>query len=272
MAEQSKEIVAQLPYLRRYARALTGSQKLGDQYVRICLEAILAEPSRISADKDLRLQLFTVFHEAWHAVHSAIGDVETPGSEAEPGGKAGARPRLEQRLASLPSEERQVLLLVSLEGFSIDQTATILGLTSKEVEAKLNQARADIMRQEPTKVLIIEDEPLIAMDIAQIVQDLGHTVCGTAARKDEALTAAKRTKPGLVLADIQLKEGDSGIEAVQEILQSIDVPVIFVTGFPERLLTGEGLEPAFLVTKPFDAETLKTAIGQALSVQHVPAA
>lgn len=270
MAEQSREIVAQLPYLRRYARALTGSQKRGDQYVRICLETILAEPSRISAGKDLRLQLFTVFHEAWRAVHNAIGDVEGQASQASAGGD-GTRARLEQRLAALPSAERQVLLLVSLEGFSIDQTATILGMAPAEVEAKLTQARADIMRQEPTKVLIIEDEPLIAMDIAQIVQDLGHTVCGTAARKDEALTVARATEPGLVLADIQLKEGDSGIEAVQEILQSIDVPVIFVTGFPERLLTGEGLEPAFLVTKPFDAETLKTAIGQALSVQHVPA-
>jgi DNA-directed RNA polymerase specialized sigma24 family protein len=263
MTDQSKEIVTQLPYLRRYARALTGSQKRGDQYVRICLEAILAEPSQISDHKDLRLQLFKVFHDAWRVLNSTIGEVEP--SDNEP------RPRLEQRLAALPPEERQVLLLISLEGFSIEQTARILSLSTAEVEAKLSDARADIMRQEPTKVLIIEDEPLIAMDIAQIVQDLGHTVCGTAARKDEALAVAKEEGPGLVLADIQLKEGDSGIEAVQEILQSIDVPVIFVTGFPERLLTGEGLEPAFLVTKPFDAETLKTAIGQALSVQQTVA-
>ena len=259
MTDRSKEIVAQLPYLRRYARALTGSQKRGDQYVRVCLEAILAEPSQISEQEDLRLQLFKVFHDAWHVVNSAIGEVEPSANES--------RPQLEQRLAALPSAERQVLLLVSLEGFSIDQTARILSLNTAEVEAKLSEARADIMRQRPTKVLIIEDEPLIAMDIAQIVQDLGHTVCGTAARKDEALAVAKEKTPGLVLADIQLKEGDSGIETVQEILRSIDVPVVFVTGFPERLLTGEGLEPAFLVTKPFDAETLKTAIGQALSVQ-----
>ena len=75
---------------------------------------------------------------------------------------------------------------------------------------------------------------------------------------------AKANPPGLVLADIQLKDGSTGIMAVHEILKSIEVPVVFVTAFPERLLTGEALEPAFVVTKPFDGTTLKVAISQAL--------
>ena len=68
-----------------------------------------------------------------------------------------------------------------------------------------------------------------------------------------------------MLADIQLRDGDSGIVAVREILKAVSAPVIFVTGFPERLLTGHGLEPAFIITKPFDPEMLKTAMAHALN-------
>ena len=130
---------------------------------------------------------------------------------------------------------------------------------------KLAAARMELRRQAPTRVLIIEDEPVIAMDIAGIVESLGHEVVGVAARHSEAVELARRHSPGLVLADVQLQDGDSGVVTVQEIMQSSDVPVIFVTGFPERLLTGDRVEPAFIVTKPFDPETLKVAIVQALS-------
>ncbi len=252
-------IVNELPYLRRYARALTGSQQRGDRYVRVCLETLLAEPGRLGSEEDLRTGLFRIFHDVWRTVDSVV---------AEDGTQPAADPlvRMERGLALLPSRERQLLLLVSLEGFSLAEAARILGIGEEQARRDLEAARADIMQQASTRVLIIEDEPLIAMDIAQIVLDLGHTVCGTAVRKDEALAVARAQRPGLVLADIQLQDGDSGIETVREILRSLDVPVVFVTGFPERLLTGESLEPAFLVTKPFDADTLKAAIGQALSV------
>ena len=83
-----------------------------------------------------------------------------------------------------------------------------------------------------------------------------------AATHHEALDAVARKRPGLVLADIQLADGSSGIDAVKDILQSYDVPVIFITAFPERLLTGERPEPTFLITKPFQPETVKAAIGQ----------
>jgi CheY-like chemotaxis protein len=103
------------------------------------------------------------------------------------------------------------------------------------------------------------------MDIQSIVESLGHTVVGIASRQAEAVALAQKHRPGLVLADVQLQDGDSGIVTVQEILRAMDAPVIFVTGFPERLLTGDRVEPAFIITKPFDPETLKVAIGQALS-------
>jgi CheY-like chemotaxis protein len=259
----SHDIVRLLPYLRRYARALTGAQSTGDEYVRLCLEAILAEPARIKNAADLRVELFAVFHDAWDIVDSAIpaaeGGVEATG--------------INRQLAALPSIERQVLLLVALERFSTSETARILDLEEADVVRKLDLARQELRRQASTKVLIIEDEPVIAMDIAGIVESLGHEVIGVAGRQAEAVELARKHQPGLVLADVQLQDGDSGIVTVQEIMQSMDAPVIFVTGFPERLLTGDRVEPAFIVTKPFDPETLKVAIVQALSFStpHVKA-
>jgi CheY-like chemotaxis protein/DNA-directed RNA polymerase specialized sigma24 family protein len=251
----SDEIVRSIPYLRRYARALTGSQARGDQYVRLCLEAIITEPEKIKPTGDFHLQLFTVFHDCFRIFDKALGDAgELP--QKDPFGK---------QLAALPSLERQVLLLISLESFSVAETGRILGIGDSEVVQNLNFAHEQLKKQTSAKVLIIEDEPVIAMDIASIVEGLGHDVVGVAGRKDEAVQLAKRHMPNLVLADVQLLDGDSGIVTVQEILKSMTAPVIFVTGFPERLLTGDGMEPTFIITKPFDPETLKVTIGQALS-------
>jgi CheY-like chemotaxis protein/DNA-directed RNA polymerase specialized sigma24 family protein len=252
----SDDIVRLLPYLRRYARALTGSQTTGDQYVRLCLEAILAEPSRIKSAGDLRVALFAVFHDAWEIFDSAIPKAD---------GVAAGQEGLNRQLAALPSVERQVLLLTALERFSTAETGQILNLPETEVVEKLAVARDELRRQAKARVLIIEDEPVIAMDIASIIEALGHEVVGIASRQAEAVELARLHNPGLVLADVQLQDGDSGILTVQEIMLSLDIPVIFVTGFPERLLTGDRVEPAFIVTKPFDPETLKVAIVQALS-------
>ena len=82
--------------------------------------------------------------------------------------------------------------------------------------------------------------------------------------RDEARVAVQSREPGLVLADIQLADGSSGVDAVNDILKTASVPVIFITAFPERFLTGQRPEPAFLVTKPFRAETVKAVISQAL--------
>jgi CheY-like chemotaxis protein/DNA-directed RNA polymerase specialized sigma24 family protein len=255
MSQISQQVVGHLPYLRRYARALTGSQAKGDQYVRACLETVVAEPRRLAADENLRLALFKLFHDVWSIVDKAIPEDKLTGTE----------PDLTGGLHALPSRERQALLLTSLEGFTHAEAARILRMDEKELDEHLARARDDIMRLQATRVLIIEDDPLIAMDIAQIVREMGHTVCGTAARKEEALAVARKTEPGLVLADIQLKDGDTGVETVEELLKSVKVPVVFVTGYPEKLLTGERTEPTFLVTKPFNPETLRAAIGQALS-------
>src|SRR5262249_50699246 len=144
-----------------------------------------------------------------------------------------------ERLAALAPLDRQALLLVHQEGFSTEEAGRILGIAANEVTRHMDDAWGSLKRQPATRVLIIEDEPVIALDVAESVKSLGHSVTGVAARASEAVAMAKQSPPGLVLADIQLKDGSTGIMAVHEILKSIEVPVVFVTAFPERLLTGE---------------------------------
>ena len=118
-------------------------------------------------------------------------------------------------------------------------------------------------RRVATSVLIIEDEPLIAMDIESMVESLAFAA-GVARTHNEAIKLFNERRPGLVLADIQLADGSSGIDAVNDILRAVSVPVIFITAFPERLLTGERPEPAFLVTKPFQPDMVKALVSQVL--------
>ena len=105
---------------------------------------------------------------------------------------------------------------------------------------------------------------MIALDLKDIMTGLGHRVVAVARTHREALEAIAEAEIGLVLADIQLADGSSGIEAVNDILQTIGVPIVFITAFPERLLTGERPEPTFLITKPFMPENIKAITSQAL--------
>ena len=266
MGDLALEVAKRLPYLRRYARALTGSQDRGDRYIRVCLEVLLKEPHRISPEGDIRLQLYSLFHEIWmpRAADEGVTSIVNLAPSAQRS--------VEAKLDTLAPRERQMLLLTSLEGFSIKHAADILKLPLEEASDLLVRAWEHVNRQLATTVLVIEDEPIIALDIAGIVRDLGHTVVGIAASQAEAIAVARAKRPGLVLADIHLGEGGSGLSAVNEILKSIDMPVIFVTAYPERLLTGERPEPTYLVTKPFEPDTLKAAIFQALSLAAPTAA
>jgi DNA-directed RNA polymerase specialized sigma24 family protein/CheY-like chemotaxis protein len=262
MGETSRDVATHLPYLRRYARALTGSQTRGDEYVRACLEALLAEPQRIDGRGGLRRQLFALFHDIWRVVQATSSDQDAENPDLS------HLDRMRKSLATMPPLERQVLLLVSLEGFSYEDTASILGLEVEETRRLLHKAQTDMQRRTAAPILVLEDEKIIALDIARIIEEMGHQLCGMAADRDEAVQLALQTQPALVLADVQLRGGDSGIDAVRDILARIEAPVVFVTGYPERLLTGSEVEPTFVVAKPFRPQTLKTAIAQALSVSR----
>src|SRR5680860_299331 len=105
---------------------------------------------------------------------------------------------------------------------------------------------------------------MIAMDLESIVEGLGHRVTGVARTHAESVKAVNQHKPGLVLADIQLADGSSGLDAVNEMLGSFAVPVSFITAYPDRLFSGERPEPAFLITKPYQPDTVKAIVSQAL--------
>ncbi|WP_129791680.1 response regulator [Sphingosinicella sp. CPCC 101087] len=250
------ELKPHLPFLRRYARALTGSQTHGDNFVRATLEAIVAAPEAFPRDVDPRLGLYRTFHAIW----SSANIEEQPGHRDMNDSEGIAQARL-SRITPL---SRQALLLTAMEGFTPEDAGFLIGAAPDEVENLVAEALTEIERQTRAEVLIIEDEPIIAMDIETIVRDLGHTVTGVAVTRDEAVQQAMARRPSLVLADIQLADDSSGIDAVKDILQQFKVPVIFITAFPERLLTGERPEPTFLITKPFQRSTVKAQIAQAL--------
>ena len=251
-----QKLAPHLPFLRRYGRALTGSQTQGDKYVRATLEAIVAAPEEFPTDVDPRLGLYRTFQAIWSSANLDAEMDTDPGDQSEAIARA--------RLARMTPLSRQALLLTAMEGFTPEDTAYLIEVSPDEVEDLVSGALAEIEKQTRARVLIIEDEPIIAMDIETIVRDLGHDVTGVAVTRDEAVALALEDRPGLVLADIQLADDSSGIDAVKDILSEFQVPVIFITAFPERLLTGERPEPTFLITKPFQRSTVKTAISQAL--------
>lgn len=252
-----QQLAPHLPFLRRYGRALTGSQMHGDKYVRATLEAIVAAPDQFPRDVDPRLGLYRMFQGIWSSAN--YDELDNDGVDAD-GNEGVAR----ARLARMTPLSRQALLLTAMEGFTPEDAAYLIDVEPSEVENLVSEALAEIENQTRARVLIIEDEPIIAMDIETIVRDLGHEVTGVAVTRDEAVALAMEDRPGLVLADIQLADDSSGIDAVKDILAEFEVPVIFITAFPERLLTGERPEPTFLITKPFQRSTVKAAISQAL--------
>jgi DNA-directed RNA polymerase specialized sigma24 family protein len=245
-----------LPYVRRYARALTGDQASGDNYVRATLEALASGEAELEASASPRVALYQVFHAIWESAGAKLQP--RPAEQTLPGEEP------VQRLMRIAPKSRQAFLLTALEGFTPAEAAQILGVDFATVEKLIAQAQTEIDAELATDVLIIEDEPVIAADIEALVRELGHNVTDIVATRTEAVDAANREAPGLVLADIQLADGSSGVDAVKDILAEHDAPVIFITAFPERLLTGERPEPTFLITKPFQPETVKAAIGQAL--------
>ncbi|MGL4395471.1 MAG: response regulator [Hyphomicrobium sp.] len=248
-------VAPELPYLRRFARALTGSQDVGDAYVVATLETLVADQRSFRQDLAPRAALYEVFLRVWDAMPV---NQRADSIDYQPQGIA------DRRIETLTPLPRQAFLLAALEEFSTVEIAEILRKSEDEVRELVNSAGKEISDQIAARIMIIEDEPLIALDIETLVTEIGHDVVGIATTRSEATALAKRTTPGMVLADIQLADGSSGIDAVNDILKDMSVPVIFITAYPERLLTGQRAEPTFLITKPFRPEMVKAVISQAL--------
>jgi CheY-like chemotaxis protein len=255
-------IAPNLPYLRRYSRALTGNQSSGDSYVVALLESLIADPEQFDTAINSRTELYRNYCKLWETITRNLIEVEA-GQDWE----ASAQ----RQLAHIAPKAREAFLLMAVEGFTTDEVGLILGTTTPQTLALLKEASDTIVKQVATEVMIIEDEPIIAMDLESIMESLGHKVLGVARTHKDAVHMALTKRPKLVLADIQLADGSSGLDAVNQILSNYPVPVIFVTAFPERLLTGEKPEPAFLITKPYIPEMVRAVISQALFFDTSPA-
>jgi CheY-like chemotaxis protein/DNA-directed RNA polymerase specialized sigma24 family protein len=287
-----EDLIRALPYARRYARALIGSRARGDALVAASLRAMLDTPG--DANSDPRLALYASITRAAASEPEpdpgdAPADDTAADSVAQPGAtQPGAtQPGATQSGATqsgatqsgatqsgatqsgaahgLSTLQRQLLLLTALEGLSLDKAAAVAGLDEPDAAASLAEARLHLREAAATDVLIIEDEPIIAMDLEELVAGCGHRVVGVASSEAEAVEIALRTRPGLILADINLGHGGDGASAVATISRQHRAPVIFVTAYPERLLTGEASEPAFVITKPFEPLTLAIATYQAVT-------
>src|SRR5947209_9691309 len=241
-----------LPFLRRYARALTGNQASGDAYVAATLEALIADRALIEDPKGPRAALYRLFTKIWNSI--SVNGAATPATSL-PG---------EQKLANITPLPRQAFLLVALEGFSEPDAARVLDIDVMKLRGLVEESGRELAAEIATDVLIIEDDTFIAMELETLVEGLGHRVLGVARTHAEALALTKNKRPGLILADIQLADGSSGLEAVNELLASFEAPVIFITAYPERFLTGERPEPAFLIAKPFQPATVSAVASQAL--------
>jgi CheY-like chemotaxis protein len=241
-----------LPQLRRYARALSGSQASGDRYIAATLEALVEDPAILEGHSDQRTGLYKAFTRIW-------GSIDLNG-EPEPGGTNPA----DRHIVGITPAPRQAFLLTALEGFAEGETAEILGVSVPEVRRLVEECGRELAAEIATDVLIIEDEPMIAMELESLMLSLGHRVIGIARTRSEASLLTASSEPGLILADIRLADMSSGIDAVNDLLKSFEVPVIFITAYPERYLTGERPEPTFLITKPFEPAMVSAVVSQAL--------
>ncbi|EPX83127.1 response regulator receiver protein [Rubellimicrobium thermophilum DSM 16684] len=247
-------VAASLPHLRRYARALTGEQRTGDAIAARTLEGLIADPSVLERDLEPRLMLFRAFHRTWRREGAPVGEADSHLAQ-----------RAQSHLARLTPNTREALLLHAIEGFTAQEIGAVMEVPPETAADFIDTALREMAESVAGRVMIIEDEAIIAMDIAAIVREMGHRVTGIARTRFEAVRLAREERPDLILADIQLADNSSGIDAVNEILAEFaDLPVIFITAFPERLLTGERPEPAFLITKPYREEQVRSAVSQAM--------
>ncbi|WP_379920734.1 response regulator [Erythrobacter sp. R86502] len=244
------DVAHELPFLRRYARTLTGSQSIGDSAVRETLHALIAAPEEFRDEVDVRVELYRVFHKIWS--DSSLRPIDTPGAI----------------VGSLPRRLRKALLLTTIEGFSIDDAAYILEMDEAEVQDFVTQARSAIESMLSARVMIIEDEAIIALHLKSLMVSMGNDVAAIVRTETEAVATAEQVRPELILADVNLADGSNGFDAVRRILQTQDVPVIFITAFPEKLLTGETEEPAYVISKPFNPDNVVATVWQALLVSR----
>lgn len=235
----------QIPYLRRFGAVVSNCQRQADLTVLLLMNELLHSFEFDEVADAPRAVLYKRFLEI---LPFAFGGRELP----------------------LPTPvSRQADLLISVEGFSHDETARILGVPVAQIPALLEAAYRDRAEGRRARILIIENEPRIAMELKRYSRELGHVVSGTAATRKRAMQIAQRDKLDLILSDERLGDGSSGVDVVRTIRGEKDLPVIFITGFPEVILSRQHEEPLFLIAKPCTADAVKAMISQALFLRSI---
>ena len=244
-------------HLRRYASILTGSKQVGDTLILACLERLGASCAELRLDFS-RVDLFRKFHDVVADLDYSFclsGWVQLDKAEAQTLG----------RLASLDKRDRAVVLLCKVEQFAIDDVARIMGLPRGDIGRIAITASKTLAGIEHHSILIIEDEFLIARDLSRIIEQMGYSVCGVVGNADAAIDVAASQKPSLLLADLQLADGEfGGVRAAEQIALSADIPVVFVTAYPNMAIESSVKSP-LIVRKPFHPASVVHAVRQALT-------
>ncbi len=255
MDQNTRDLMGHLPYLRRYARALTGTSVQGDALVTRTLEWFLESPDTGAGTDLSRGSLYRHLNQLQDSSGQRAAAAVTPHP-------------VEAALHALDEIDRRLYLLVNLEDLPVADAAVVLGIPPEEAVERLNHAREQVRAKLAAVILIVEDDAIIAYDLAETVRGMGHTVCGNAATMDEALALAAKHSPTLALMDIRLAEGDNGIEVARELRRQRFLPVIFVTAFPNEL-SKRGLEHLGpVIPKPFTREQIEQAITRAVFTPH----
>ena len=239
--------------LRQFARTIFADRLIGDEFV----SAVAAEVSRKGGTlSDQPIEAFRTLIQKWRDISTA----------------SAPRPFSNRALIVAsgppPDDAQLILVLMDILGFSAGETERILDPLSAPAEILLEQARQTISRLDGGSALIIEDEPLLAADLADLVERLGISVIGIARTAQKAIALAKNHRPSVILADYNLVGEKTGLEAVEEIQEEMNCPAIFITGFPEKVLTGESVEPDFVIAKPYTPQAVRAAIAQSLLTQR----
>lgn len=234
------------PFLRRYGRALSGCQNTGDTLAAQAKQAARQQTTEICA-ASVRILLFKCLHQAW----------------SELSGSTMSKTAAWHRMTNLTPNSREVLLLRAIEEFSFIQIGEILGINALATKRLFEIAVAEMPYRNKNRVLIIEDDIMLAMDMSACLSDMGCIVTGVARTAEQAVELAATSPPELIIASLVLADRSSGLDAASRITRDRpDINVVFVTPHPERLLTGDTQEPVFIITKPYFEDQVRSVVSQ----------
>ena len=250
MRVYARQLYDHLPFLRRYARALTGATDLGDDLVTRSVEVAMMAPSHFRVAEGSRAALYALLHLLF---------------DDEGAGRPVTSPHpIERALAQLAETDRRLYLLITLEGLGLTEAAQLLEVPPGEAAERLSRAREGVRSALTQRVMVVEDNPLLAMEIGSLVADMGHVVCGTASNEREAMELLESERPTLALVDVRLADGDSGVEIARHCRQTRALRTIFVTAFDGDLEEMDARHLGQIVRKPFTNEAIKAAISRAV--------